>query len=238
MPRPKTKPYPPVFIRRVLDDVANHNVVVSDIADLCVMPVSGMNEWFRYTRVRRGSPLTDEQLDACVRKCLTRGQAEMEEKGLVDVMKRPPNDFRELTKIQKDYAENGYNATKPIRNQLGEREMIAFAGVLSCVDRQIKALEMQSQASESIEEVTRHLIAGMGLKQLREIYLNPPPITSWKDVSGIVAMTREALDMNKKSEGPVQRVGVDINVLGVKPINAKPTPPPIDATIVDEKLED
>ena len=238
MPRAKVKPYPPAFIRRVLCDVANKGISLRDIADLCVMPASGMQEWLTYTRVRRGSPLTEQELDDCVRKCLTRGQAEMAEKGLVDVMKRPPNDFRDLTAIQTEYVEKGFTATKPIKNQMGDREMIAFAGVLSCVDRQIKALEMQSQASESIEEVTRHLIAGLGLKQLREIYLNPPPITSWKDVSGIVSMTREALDMNKKSEGAPQRIGVDINVLGVKPSNAKQSAPPIDATIIEEKLED
>ena len=113
---------------------------------------------------------------------------------------------------------------------------VAFAGVLACVERQLDFLETQAEKSETIQDVAAALTAGIGLKQLKEIYTDPPRIDNWKDVKIINDMVRDSLGMNRKeTEGPQSRA-VDAKILGFHPKQVKQAK--IAVTLDTESLEE
>jgi hypothetical protein len=131
--------------------------------------------------------------------------------------------FRTLTTKQQEYVEKGFNATDAAPPVHTKSEAAAFAGVLACVERQLNYLEQTAGSSETIQDVTAAIVAGIGLKQLKAIYIDPPKIDNWKDVKTINDMVRESLGMNRKQgdDAPKSR-RVDTSILSFNPNSPKP----------------
>lgn len=214
-------PYPPELIRRVLSDVANEGIVIGKIADLIgIIHVTATN-WTTRAKVKRGVRMTDEQLEEAVRICLTSGRKAFEAKGTK--AQYIDKGFRTLTTKQQEYVEKGFHATDAAPLAHTKAEAAAFAGVLSCVERQLNYLEQTAGNSETIQDVTAAIVAGIGLKQLKAIYIDPPKIDNWKDVKTITDMTREALGMNRKlSDDTPKSRRVDTSILQFNPNQPKP----------------
>jgi hypothetical protein len=215
------QPYPPELLRRVLSDIANEGIEAAKIADLIAVVPATIKNWTTRAKVKRGVSMTDEQIEEAVRICLTWGRKSFEEMGVKKEYR--DNGFRTLTTKQQEYVEKGFNATDAAPPAHTREDAVAFAGVLSCVERQLSYLEQTAGSSETIQDVTAALVAGIGLKQLKAIYTDPPKIDNWKDVKTITDMTRDALGMNNKqsSETPKDR-RVDPKILGFHPNQAKP----------------
>jgi len=214
-------PYPPELLRRVLSDIANEGIPHDKIADLIgLIPVTIKN-WTTRAKVKRGARMTDEQIDEAVRICLTSGRKAFEAQGTKAMYL--DKGFRTLTTKQQEYVAKGFNATDAAPPAHTKAEAAAFAGVLSCVERQLNYLEQTAGSSETIQDVTAAIVAGIGLKQLKAIYIDPPKIDNWKDVKTITDMTREALSMNRKQgdDTPKSR-RVDTSILQFNPNQSKP----------------
>lgn len=216
MPAKKSsgKPYPPELIKAVLDAVANEGVNHQDLADLLRINHGTMRDWLNQTGTKPRRSMTDEELDAAVKTCLTKGIREM---GGEVKSKFTTQDYRDLTDTQITFIDMGYDLTPPPAKEHTSEEIAAFGGVLSCVERQLKFLEQTAGKAETIQEVTATLSAAIALKQLKQIFSDPPPIDNWRDVKLITDMAREALGMNLKAKEGVARVGVDVNILGFNP---------------------
>jgi hypothetical protein len=89
------------------------------------------------------------------------------------------------------------------------------------VERQLNYLEQTAGNSETIQDVTAAIVAGIGLKQLKAIYIDPPKIDNWKDVKTITDMTREALGMNRKQDDAPKSRRVDAGILQFNPNQTK-----------------
>jgi hypothetical protein len=211
-----SKPYPPELIRRVLSDIANEGIEATKIADLIgVIPVT-LKNWTTRAKVKRGVRMTDEQIEEAIQICLNSGRKRFEELGTLKEYK--DNGFRTLTTKQQEYVEKGFNATDVAPPAHTKAEAAAFAGVLACVERQLNYLEQTAGSSETIQDVTAAIVAGIGLKQLKAIYIDPPKIDNWKDVKTINDMVRESLGMNRKQgdDAPKSR-RVDTSILQFNP---------------------
>lgn len=210
-----SKPYPPELIRRVLSDIANEGCVPEKIADLIgIIPVTIRN-WATRAKVKRSSPMTEEQLTEAVIICGSAGRKRFAELGTQK--EYVDRGFRQLTAKQQEYIEKGFHTTDVAPPANTKEDAAAFAGVLSCVERQLAYLEQAAGSAETIQDVTAALVAGIGLKQLKAIYTDPPRIDNWKDVKTITDMTREALDMNRKKEETPRSRAVDAKILGFHP---------------------
>jgi hypothetical protein len=215
-----SKPYPPELIRRVLSDIANEGIDSPKIADLIgVIPIT-LKNWTTRAKVKRGVPMTPEQIEEAVNICLNSGRKRFEELGTLKEYK--DNGFRTLTTKQQEYVEKGFHATDAAPPAHTKAEAAAFAGVLACVERQLNYLEQTAGSSETIQDVTAAIVAGIGLKQLKAIYIDPPKVDNWKDVKTINDMVRESLGMNRKeTEAPKSR-RVDTGILQFNPNAPKP----------------
>jgi hypothetical protein len=216
-----SKPYPPELIRRVLSDIANEGIEATKIADLIgVIPVT-LKNWTTRAKVKRGVRMTDEQIEEAIQICLNSGRKRFEELGTLKEYK--DSGFRTLTTKQQEYVEKGFNATDAAPPTHTKAEAAAFAGVLACVERQLNYLEQTAGSSETIQDVTAAIVAGIGLKQLKAIYIDPPKIDNWKDVKTINDMVRESLGMNRKQgdDTPKSR-RVDTSILQFNPNQSKP----------------
>jgi hypothetical protein len=216
-----SKPFPPEFIRRVLSDCANEGVAPDKIADLTGAIPNTVKAWASRGKVKRGCKMNDAELDEAVKMCLTAGRKRFTEE-LQTGKEYKDSGYRQLTSKQQEYVEKGFHLTDaaPPANTPGDA--VAFAGVLACVERQLNYLEQTAGSSETIQDVTAALVAGIGLKQLKAIYIDPPRIDNWKDVKTITDMTREALDMNRKQNDAPSKTRVDTKILGFHPSQAKP----------------
>lgn len=219
----RTAPFPPELVRRVLDDVANCGVSPKDIFSLIDLSKDTIGNWLQLGGIRKGVKATDAELDAAVKTISTAGIDRRKETGLYDPKLIVKCEYRDLTGPQREYVEVGFLAMDETPDTRTPQEMAAFAGVLSVVDRQLEMLDTMSHTAESIQEVTASLSAAIALKQLRDIFLDPPRVKDWKDVKVVVDMAREALDMNRKvKESAVQsRTSVDVNILSFNPNAAK-----------------
>lgn len=214
-----TAPYPPAFIRRVLDDVANHGVKPKEIADLVGIRAPNIARWLQLGRIRLDVKAREEDLDSALREITTSGIEKRKAQGLYDPELQVNCAYRDLTEQQHKYVELGFHGVDALPDPRTPGEMAAFAGVLSVVDRQLDMLDTLSHTAESIQEVTATLSAAIALKQLRSVFIDPPRITSWKDVKLTVDMAREALDMNMKIKevASQQRTNVDVRILEFDP---------------------
>ena len=117
--------------------------------------------------------------------------------------------------------EKGFHLTDAAAAKNTPESAVAFAGVLACVERQLNYLEQTAERAETIQDVAAALTAGIGLKQLKEIYTDPPRIDNWKDVKIINDMVRDSLGMNRKeTDAPTSRA-VDAKILGFHPNKVK-----------------
>ena len=212
-------PYPPELLRRVLSDIANEGVEVAKIADLIGIIPATINNWRARAKVKRGCPMSSERIEEAIEICLTWGRKSFAEMGVKKEYR--DSGFRTLTAKQKEYVEKGFNATDAAPPAHTKAEAAAFAGVLSCVERQLNYLEQTAGNSETIQDVTAALVAGIGLKQLKAIYIDPPKIDNWKDVKTITDMTREALGMNRKQDDAPKSRRVDAGILQFNPNQTK-----------------
>lgn len=212
-------PFPPEFIRRVLDDVANHGAKPQELADLTDVSKNTIAKWLQIGGIRLNVKATEADLDASAKTISTFGIDERKTKGTYDPNLRAQCDYRELSELQQQYVEMGFKAMDSRPDPRTPEEMASFAGVLSVVDRQLEMLDTMSHTAESIQEVTATLSAAIALKQLRNIFIDPPRVKDWKDAKIVVDMAREALDMNRKvKEVAVQsRNTVDVNILEFDP---------------------
>ncbi len=215
-----TKPYPPELIRAILDAVANEDVPVLNLAELLKVDKDTINNWMSAGAIRPRRKVSEEQLDAAVDAALNHLVNSAAAKGITLTPKFTQKDYRELTDVQLTFIEVGYELTNPAPKAHTSEEVAAFGGILSCIERQVKYLEQTSQKAETIQEVTAAMTAAITLKQLKDVFTNPPMIDNWRDVKLIVDMTREALGMNIKVKEGQQRVGVDISILGYNPNKA------------------
>lgn len=213
------RPYPPELLRRVISDVANEGIAYSKIGDLIGVIASTVRNWVDRGQVKKGLPMTEEEIDTAVKTCLTWGRKAFSE--ITDKEYRDKG-FRSLTAKQKEYVEKGFLLTDMAAPKNTKESAVAFAGVLACVERQLNYLEQQAESAETIQDVAAALTAGIGLKQLKDIYTNPPRIDNWKDVKIINDMVRDSLGMNRKETGGTKRSGVDAKILGFHPNQAKP----------------
>ena len=233
-----TKAYPAEFIHRVIDDIANQGVEPKLISALTKVPISTINDWRRLGQIRKGQKISEKEMETALWRCQNSARLRAEARGLpAPVVDR--SEFRKLTAAQGEYVEFGAEEMKPPQTELSERELMAFGGVTAAVDRQLKMLAAASNGCESPEELARSLVAAIGLKQLREVFTNPPQIGSWKDAIGVADMTFKALGITNKETGGA-RVGVDVNILSHRPAKVRETPPKktIDVQIEDQELED
>lgn len=213
------QPYPPELLRRVLSDIANEGIEAAKIADLIAVVPATIKNWTTRAKVKRGVSMTPEQIEEAVRICLTWGRKSFEAMGVKKEYR--DNGFRTLTTKQREYVEKGFNATDAAPPAHTKSEAAAFAGVLACVERQLNYLEQTAGSSETIQDVTAAIVAGIGLKQLKAIYLDPPKVDNWKDVKTINDMVRESLGMNRKeTEAPKSR-RVDTSILQFNPNQPK-----------------
>lgn len=212
-----TKPYAPELIKAILDAVANEDVPPVNLAELLKVEKKTITAWMKRGAVRPRRRMTDEQLDAAVNASQMGVVNDAEKTGKSIAPKFIKIDYRELTDVQLTFIEVGYELTSPAPKMHSSEEVAAFGGVLSCIERQVKYLEQTSQKAETIQEVTAAMTAAITLKQLKDVFTNPPMIDNWRDVKLIVDMTREALGMNLKVKETQVRAGVDINILGYNP---------------------
>jgi hypothetical protein len=233
-----TRAYPTEFIRRVIDDIANQGVEPKLISALTKVQISTVRAWQRLGQIRKGQKISEKEMETALWRCQNSAKLMAEARGLPapDVGR---SEFRTLTKAQAEYVQFGAQEMKPPQTELSERELMAFGGVTAAVDRQLKMLAAASNGCESPEELARSLVAAIGLKQLREVFTNPPPIGSWKDAIGVADMTFKALGITNKETGGT-RVGVDVNILSHRPAKVRENPPKktIDVQIEDQELED
>jgi hypothetical protein len=211
------RPYPPELLRRVISDIANEGIDGSKIGDLIGLLPSNVKNWMSRGKVKKGCPLTEEQIEEAVNVCLTWGRKEFSK--ITDKEYRDKG-FRSLTAKQKEYVGKGFHLTDVAAPKNTRESAVAFAGVLACVERQLQYLEQTAEKSETIQDVAAALTAGIGLKQLKEIYTDPPRIDNWKDVKIISDMVRDSLGMNRKEAAPASR-GVDAKLLAFHPNQAK-----------------
>jgi len=213
------RPYPPELLRRVIADIANEGITSTKIADLIgVIPIT-LKNWTTRAKVKKGCPMTDEQIEEAVIICLTHGRKDFEK---ITDLEYKDKGFRSLTAKQKEYVEKGFHLTDISSPTNTAESAVAFAGVLACVERQLNYLEQQAERSETIQDVAAALTAGIGLKQLKDIYTNPPRIDNWKDVKIINDMVRDSLGMNRKeNKEPPKHGGVDAKILGFHPNQVK-----------------
>lgn len=212
-------PFPPEFVRRVLDDVANHGAKPKQVSDLTDVEATTIGKWLQVGGIRLNVKASEADLDAALKVISTNGIETCKKKGNYNPNMATHCDYRELTESQIEYVELGFNAMDKRPDPRTPEEMAAFAGVVAVVDRQLEMLDTMSHTAESIQEVTSMLSAAISLKQLRGIFLDPPRVKDWKDAKIVVDMAREALDMNRKvkESSAQQRVGVDVNILSFNP---------------------
>lgn len=232
-------PYPPALIRRALDDMANEGIPSADIGRLIDVKIATIVSWANVGGIKVGLPATDEKLDAAVDACVNsrRNKLMASGEGLPDTPMSTR--FRDLTAVQDEYVVCGFLDTRAAPRVHTDEENAAFAGIITCVDRQIAHLEASSKNSENLQEITVAITAALGLKQLKEAYLNPPRVDSWRDVKLLVDMTRDALDMNRKQvndKGGSR--GVNVTILGMSPNNVKLVKPvELDAEILESEIK-
>tara|TARA_R110002074_G_scaffold67855_3_gene159498 strand:+ start:1075 stop:1788 length:714 start_codon:yes stop_codon:yes gene_type:complete len=227
------RPYPPELLRRVISDIANEGISYSKISDLIAVLPATVSQWMNRGAVKKGLPMTEEQIEASITACLTAGRktfAKITDKGYRD------KGFRSLTTKQKEYVEKGFRLTDAAVPKNTPESAVAFAGVLACVERQLDFLETQAEKSETIQDVAAALTAGIGLKQLKEIYTDPPRIDNWKDVKIINDMVRDSLGMNRKEPEGLKSRAVDAKILGFHPKQVKQAK--IAVTLDTESLEE
>lgn len=234
-------PFPPKFIRRVFDDVANEGLSITEVALATGLPKTTITNWVRFSGLKRGEPMSESELDSWSVKTSHRGIARMDldPDELERRMSEKP--YRRLSARQQDYADNGYMDMKGIPSAVEEvTAATAFTGILASVDRQITLLERSSEGAENLQQLTSYLTAAIGLKQLRELYLTPPPIMNWKDAKIVVDVTRDALDMNRKQVAERKApLGVNVNILGISPNKVTVTKEvEIDVDSINEELRD
>jgi hypothetical protein len=212
-------PFPPEFVRRVLDDVANHGAKPKQVADLTDTSAITIGQWLQKGGIRLNVKVSQEEIDLALRKVSTFGIEKRKKEGIYDPDHATLCEYRELSELQQEYVEMGFSAMDSRPDPRTPEEMAAFAGVLSVVDRQLEMLDTMSHTAESIQEVTATLSAAISLKQLRNIFIDPPRVKDWKDAKIVVDMAREALDMNRKVKEVAvqQRAGVDVNILEFDP---------------------
>lgn len=215
--KPHTKPYPPELIRAILDAIANEDVPMLNLAELLKVDTFTIKNWMGAGDVRPRRRMTKEELDKATTASQNRLKNESAAKGVVLNPKFVKTDYRDLTDVQITFIDLGYELTSPAPKAHTSEEVAAFGGILSCIERQVKYLEQTSQKAETIQEVTAAMTAAITLKQLKDVFTNPPMIENWRDVKLIVDMTREALGMNIKVKEGQARVGVDIGILGYNP---------------------
>ena len=240
MSKPNTKPYPPEFIRRVFDDVANHGVKPGSIADLTGVASATIAQWLAQGDVRLRVPASDEYIEAALQKATTYAMRERKETGNYTENMGTHCNYRPLNGVQRDYVANGFAGTDAPKDVSSPQEMAAFAGVLAVVDRQLEMLDLTSRTAETIQEVTTALTAAISLKQLRAPFIDPPQVKDWREVKIMVDIAREALDMNRKlKESNVQsRNSVDVNILSYDPRTTVKKTVTLNAEVLDTPLED
>lgn len=227
--RSSSSAYPPEIIKAVLDAVANEGIGIPDLSELLKIKPATITAWVSVGGVKSRRTMTDAELDESVNNCLNVGKNAVRDKsgGEINTRLNTPKSYRELTDVQLTFIDVGYELTTPAPKSHSPEELAAFGGVLACVDRQLKYIEQTAQKAETIQEVTASLSAAIALKQLKEAFTDPPMLDNWRDIKLVIDIAREALNMNLKVKEGVQRLGVDVNVLGFNPAkmveaNAKP----------------
>lgn len=178
-----------------------------------------MRKWLQYSGVRVGARQTEDQLTVAVQKATTGMMDSMKAKGLFKEGFVYKGNVRDLTQLEQEYLKLGFNEMDSAKPRNSPQELAAFAGVLSVVDLQLEHLELAAHKSESVQEVTAALSAAIALKQMKEIFQNPPAVKDWKEAKIVIDLARDALDMNRKvKEVHVNtRVSIDEDILRFTP---------------------
>lgn len=204
------RPYHPTLIRKVFEDLTERDVAIADIGHLLGITPRTISYWMTTAKLRRGRKTTPEQLDKAVLVAQTYG----EDRKLASNKEMYVPEFRPLTAVHKEYIEKGFYETEG-KKEVDPEMAVAFGGVVACVDRQISLLEHTADQSDTPQEVSKALVAAIALKQLREVFVDPPTVNSWNDVEKIVNMLRNAMDITNNSGQ--KTIGVDVNILSFNP---------------------
>jgi hypothetical protein len=208
-------PVYPLSVRKAALRAHADGVPYRDITRMYKVSAPTLMNWSKATGVKRKTPITDEQLDACIEKTadtVRRAQEIAERSGVAVVTEE-----RRKKTDHKFGPPKPADLPKPILDPLkGPTTIEQYEKMIAnCLEHASANLARDT----TVEGQAKHLMTGILFKQLQTLLHTPPTVGTGSDEDRIFNQVKDLLGMNEKKAAARR---IDINILSQKIEKAEP----------------